>query len=207
MPPTNEDIAVDLDKCSQPIELNELFLRSGPVEIEVGSGKGTFLLHQARLHPELNYLGIEWASKYYRFSVDRICRWQMDNVRILRTDARDFIAHYLPDTSVDAFHIYFPDPWPKKRHHKRRFFAPDNIRHVIRSLLPTGHLRVATDHREYFEVISDCLLGHPEIAPHFETVEFYPTDAASPGEWVGSNFERKYIKEGRPVFTLALRKK
>ena len=118
---TNEDIAVDLHNYLPTIDLNEIFKHPGPVHIEVGSGKGTFLLNQAKAQPEANFLGIEWANKYYRHSVDRIRRWQMSNVRILRCDARDLIGRYLPADSISVFHVYFPDPWPKKRHHKRRF--------------------------------------------------------------------------------------
>jgi len=203
---TSENIAVDLDNYSHPIDLERLFPHAGPVHIEIGSGKGTFLLNQARQHPDINYLGIEWANKYYRYSVDRMRRGQITNVRIIRADARDFIAWYLPDESIHAFHIYFPDPWPKKRHHKRRFFQPAVLSQVVRCLISDGQLRTATDHAEYFRIISDLLLEHPEVSRCFHAVEFFPTDAAEPGEWVGSNFERKYRKEGRNIHTLALRK-
>ncbi|MBN1766271.1 MAG: tRNA (guanosine(46)-N7)-methyltransferase TrmB [Sedimentisphaerales bacterium] len=206
MPITNEDISLDIDKCIAPLELQDIFFRPGPVQIEIGSGKGTFLLNQARAHPEVNYLGIEWANKYYRYSVDRMRRWQMGNVRILRADAREFIGRFLPDESVQTYHVYFPDPWPKKRHHKRRFFCPDTIFTVLRTLLPAGFLRIATDHADYFQVITEVLRDHQEIAPRFEQVDFYPTDSADVGEWVGSNFERKYLREGRKIYTLALRK-
>ncbi len=203
---TDENIALDLDNCSRPLDLERLFSRTAPLHIEIGSGKGAFLLNQARQHPECNFLGIEWARKYYLYSVDRMRRWQITNVRIIRADAREFIAAYFPDECIAAFHIYFPDPWPKKRHHKRRFFQPAVLKQVIRCLIPDGQLRTATDHAEYFEIISDLLRNHSEIARHFEPIEFFPADAAEPGEWVGSNFERKYLKEGRNIYTLALRK-
>jgi tRNA (guanine-N7-)-methyltransferase len=189
------------------MDLSCLFGRSGPVHIEVGSGKGTFVLNQAKLHPEINFLGIEWANQFYRYCVDRICRWEMENVRILRTDARDFIGRYVKDETVAALHIYFPDPWPKKRHHKRRFFATENILQVARILVKGGELRAATDHADYFEIISDVLLRQPKTADLFEEIEFYPAASANPGEWVGSNFERKYIKEGRKFYTIAVRKR
>ncbi len=96
------------------IDFVRLFGRSGPVHVEIGIGRATFLLNQAKAHPQLNFLGIEWANKYYRYSVDRIGRWNLTNVRIIRTDAAQFLADFLPDASVDCFHIYFPDPWPKK---------------------------------------------------------------------------------------------
>lgn len=203
---TNEDIAVDLDKCSENMDLQSLFRRSGPLHIEVGSGKGTFLLNQAKLYPHVNYLGIEWANKYYRYSVDRMRRWDISNVRILRTDARYFIGRYVADESIGVFHIYFPDPWPKKRHHKRRFFQPANIAAVHRILKRGGQLRTATDHDEYYEFMCEVMLEHPVISRQFRKVDFLPVESADEGEWVGSNFERKYIKEGRKFYTLAMEK-
>ena len=206
MDQTDANIAVDLDKCCPPIDLECLFGRPGPVHLEMGSGKGTFLLNQARLNPHFNYFGIEWANKYYRYSVDRMRRWQVDNVRILRTDGRVFIQQYLPDESIDAFHVYFPDPWPKKRHHKRRFFQPAVMAQLARCLVIGGEIRTATDHAEYFEIIQSVLLDDPVSAQAFEPVDFLPANTAAPGEWVGSNFERKYIQQDRPIYTLAVRK-
>ena len=203
---TNEDIAIDLDKCIAGIYLEELFNRTAPFHLEIGSGKGTFLLNEARAHPELNYLGIEWANEFYRYSVDRIRRWGLTNVRILRADARDVIGRFLPDESIAVLHIYFPDPWPKKRHHKRRFFTPANLRHVLRCLIIGGELRLATDHADYFVIINDLLLRDSQIAPLFRKIDFLPADAADQGEWVGTNFERKYLREGRRIYTLAVEK-
>jgi len=203
---TNPDIAVDLDNYGPPMELGCLFSRRGPIHIEIGSGKGTFLLNQARAHPGINYLGIEWANKYYLYSVDRMRRWQLQNVRILRADARYFIERYLYKEGVDAYHIYFPDPWPKRRHHKRRFFRPTNVTHLVRTLVSGGELRTATDHAEYFEIIKNLLLRDSAPTAIFEPIEFLPASTAGTGEWVGSNFERKYLKQGRPIYTLALRK-
>jgi len=188
------------------MDLQSLFRQDHPLHIEVGSGKGTFLLNQAQVNPGINFLGIEWANKFYRYSVDRMRRWQITNVRLLRTDARDFIGHCLPAESVAVFHVYFPDPWPKKRHHKRRFFTENNILELARCLEPAGELRTATDHAEYFAAISHLLLGESRTARMFKQIEFFPADAADPGEWVGSNFERKYLKKGRKIYTLAVKK-
>ena len=186
------------------VDFIRLFGRSGPVHVEIGIGRATFLLNQAKDQPQLNFLGIEWANKYYRYSVDRIGRWNLTNVRIIRTDAAQFLADFLPDASVDCFHIYFPDPWPKKRHHKRRFFNTANTDQLLRCLKPTGGLRIATDHAGYFEQIQNVIADN---ADRLEQVDFLPTAGADTGEWVGSNFERKYLKENRPIFCLAVRKK
>jgi len=197
-------ISLKAEELDGKINFVRIFGRPGPVHMEIGSGKGTFLLGQARAQPSDNFLGIEWARKYYRYAVDRIGRWGLTNVRIIRTDAAGFIAESVPDDSVNFFHIYFPDPWPKKRHHKRRFICPDNLEHLIRCLKNGGQIRIATDHADYFEQIKNVLASRSEA---FEQIEFIKPAGAESEEWTGTNFERKYIKEQRSIYTIAVRKK
>ena len=185
------------------IDFVRIFGRAGPVHIEIGTGKGTFLLNQAGAQPGDNFLGIEWARKYYRYAVDRIGRWGLTNVRIIRTDAATFLADFIPDNSVECFHIYFPDPWPKKRHHKRRFICPANLEHLLRCLKTGGQLKIATDHADYFEQIKTVLTSRNE---KLQEIDFLPTAGAEASEWVGTNFERKYLKDQRPIYTLAVKK-
>jgi tRNA (guanine-N7-)-methyltransferase len=185
------------------VDLFRIFGRPGPVHVEVGSGKGTFLLNQARAQPDANFLGIEWANRYYRYAVDRIGRWSLTNVRIIRTDAAGFIAESIPDDSVDCFHIYFPDPWPKKRHHKRRFLCPANLEHLIRCLKTGGQMRIATDHADYFEQIQKVIADRSD---KLKEIDFTRPAGAETGEWAGTNFERKYRKDQRPIYTLAVKK-
>jgi tRNA (guanine-N7-)-methyltransferase len=104
---------------------------------------------------------------------------------------------------VDIFHIYFPDPWPKKRHHKRRFICLANLEQLIRCLKKSGQIRIATDHTEYFEQIKWVL---SERSDKLEEIDFLPAAGADTGEWVGTNFERKYIKDQRQIQTIAARK-
>lgn len=180
-----------------------IFGRPGPIHIEIGTGKGGFLLNEARSQPDANFLGIEWARKYYRYTVDRIGRWGLKNVRIIRTDAVHFLTEFIPDSSVDCFHIYFPDPWPKKRHHKRRLFCAENLKHLLRGLKTGGELKIATDHAEYFDVIKKLIAAENNM---LEEIEFTRPMGAEVGEWVGTNFERKYLKQNIPIYTLAVRK-
>ncbi len=187
------------------LDFEVIFGRSGPVEIEIGSGKGTFLVSQAGAYEKTNFLGIEWANKVYRYAVDRIGRWGLKNVRLIRTDAADFLAEHVADESVEGFHLYFPDPWPKKRHHKRRFFCSENLEQMLRCLKPGGWINIATDHQDYFEQIQTVTRqavegGRAKIIPFIRPV------GAGQGEYVGTNYERKYLKEGRPTYTLALQK-
>jgi tRNA (guanine-N7-)-methyltransferase len=196
-------VALRPEEFDGRIDFVRLFGRSGPVHIEIGSGKGTFLLSQATAQPQVYFLGIERANKYYRYAVDRIGRWGLTNVRIIRTDAGHFLANFIPDNSVDCFHVYFPDPWPKKRHHKRRFFCRENLKQLVHKLKKGGVLRVATDHKEYFELLDELVETHKD---QLDRIEFTPTAGAGPGEWVGTNYERKYVKEKRAIYTIAVRK-
>ena len=196
-------VALKPEELDGEIDFVRLFGRSAPVHIEIGSGKAAFLLKQAMAQPDVNFLGIERANKYYRYAVDRVGRWGLTNIRIIRTDAAHFLAEFVPADSIDCFHIYFPDPWPKRRHHKRRFFCQANLEHLIRSLKTGGAIKAATDYAEYFELITELFEANKH---RLEPGEFFPTAGAQPGEWVGTNFERKYLKQKRPIYTLAVRK-
>jgi len=196
-------ISLRQEDLNEKIDFTQIFGRSGPVHIEVGSGKGAFLLNQAKAQQDVNFLAIEWASKYYRYAVDRIGRWGLTNVRIIRTDAVDFIAKSVPADSIECFHIYFPDPWPKKRHHKRRFINSANLEQLMRCLKKGGLIKIATDHAEYFQQIQYVL---SEPGDKLEKIDFLTPNGTNDGEWVGTNFERKYIREQRPIYTIAARK-
>ena len=186
------------------VDFTQLFGRSAAVHTEIGTGKGTFLLHEAKAKPEVNFLGIEWARKFHLFAVDRLGRWGLTNVRIIRTDAATFLTQYVPPESVDCFHIYFPDPWPKKRHHKRRLLQQSNMAVLIRCLKPGGEIRIATDHAEHFQQIEQVAAAYSN---ELEPVEFTHPAGTQEGELTGTNYERKYIKDKRTIHTLALRKR
>ncbi len=200
-----EDIAILPENLDGFIDFNELFGRGGPLEVEIGSGKGTFLVHQAQAHPERNYLGIEWANQYYKYAVDRLGRWEVKNAKMLRTDVATFLPEHIAPGSVSAFHIYYPDPWPKKRHWKRRFVSTVNVGNVLRCLVPEGRLQIVTDHPGYYRQMCE-VLGSFIHRGLLETVDFEHPAGAEPGEIVGTNYERKYRKEGRGAYTFALKK-
>lgn len=197
------EISLMQENLDGKIDFVRIFGRPGPVHIEIGAGKGTFLVSQAQTQPDDNFLGIEWAGRYYRYAVDRIGRWGLTNVRIIRTDAAVFLADFVPDASVDCFHIYFPDPWHKKRHNKRRLICPANLENLIRCLKTGGQLRIATDHADYSEQIKTVLAARSE---QLKEIDFVRPAGAQDGEYAGTNFERKYIKDQRPIYTIAVRK-
>lgn len=196
-------ISLDPEKIDVPLDFTALFGRPGSVHIEIGTGKATFLVSQAKAEPRLNFLGIEWASKYYRWAVDRLGRHGLANVRVVRADAADFIRRHIPDDSVACLHIYFPDPWPKRRHHKRRLFQSHNVTHLVRCLAPTGRINLATDHAEYLRQIKAVMAAFDN---QLTETEFIRPAAARPGEYTGTNYERKYLKQDRPIYTAAWKK-
>jgi len=198
---TFDDVTVTAESLGDVVDLASLFGSNHPVELEIGCGKGGFLLRQAQAHPDRNYVGIEWANEFYKFAADRMARWGVGNVRIMRTDARHFAVHRLRPASLAAIHVYHPDPWPKKRHHKRRLFTAEFVEAAARVLMPGGLLRIQTDHAEYFEQIR-MVTRHPLLmAIEFDDLEFGIT-----GEGVETNFEIKYLRKGRTMHRLAFRR-
>ena len=199
---TREDLPPFEDGRFDPRTLYEHPER--PFELEIGSGKGTFLVQQAVLQPETNFLGIEWAAEFFRYAADRIRRRQMSTVRLLLDDATEFVRFRIPDGICSVVHLYFSDPWPKKRHHKRRVIQDDSLREFHRILAPKGELRLVTDHVELWEWYEDHVSRHTEI---FERKEFVAPESAGDGEFVGSNFERKFTIEGRDFYAMTLHKR
>jgi tRNA (guanine-N7-)-methyltransferase len=197
-------VALRPEDIDGKISFFDVFGRKKAVHIEIGSGKGTFLVNQAKVFPQINFLGIEWANKYYKYSVDRIGRKALGNVRIIRTEAASFIAERIGSRAVECFHIYFPDPWPKKRHHKRRFICAENVAQLIRCLRKNGLINIATDHTDYFKWIQQVFDGFTE---KLLLVEFVKPAGANENELAGTNYERKYLKQKKAIYTLALRRK
>ncbi|MFH0980069.1 MAG: tRNA (guanosine(46)-N7)-methyltransferase TrmB [Planctomycetota bacterium] len=197
--PTMEDMMIAPPAPGVGVHPADYFDTPGPVELEIGCGKGGFLLERARQFPERRFLGLEWANKYYKYAADRMARWGVTNVRLMRTDARNFVVAHCAAESLAALHVYHPDPWPKKRHHKRRLFQADFVAAVVRVLQPGGRLAVQTDHAEYFEWIHRLLVPHPELVQvDFEHPEFVP-----PGATPRTNYEVKYTREGRTIYRVA----
>ncbi|MFQ5415257.1 MAG: tRNA (guanosine(46)-N7)-methyltransferase TrmB [Phycisphaerae bacterium] len=197
---TVDDIIVAPPSDDAVLDPMAWFATPGPFEIEVGCGKGGFLLARARALPHVRLLGIEWANKYYRYCADRMARWQLTNVRVMRADAAHFIAHHLPPACVSVMHVYHPDPWPKKRHQKRRLFQPAFVAAAVRVLVPGGRLCVQSDHAPYFEHIRTVLVAHAELEP----CAWAASGAVPDPAWTGTNFEIKYVRDGRSIYRLAV---
>jgi tRNA (guanine-N(7)-)-methyltransferase len=137
------------------IEPERFFANAAPLEVELGSGKGDFILERARQFPQHNFLAIELAGSVFQWLALQVVRSKLDNLRALRADARPAVNLMLPGGAVRAFHIYFPDPWPKSRHSKHRLFTPSTVVGLARCLESGGRIYVATDVDWYFDEIVD----------------------------------------------------
>lgn len=180
----------------RPLSWPEVFGNEHPVEVEVGSGKGLFLLSASAAHPELNFLGIEIVRKYQLFAATRLVKRGRTNVRLVCADGRQFLHACMAPGSVQAVHVYFPDPWWKTRHHKRRLFTAEFAAACETALCPGGRLHVATDVVDYFQVIKELLAERPslrELPPPEETASANDMDYLT-------NFERKARKQGKAVW-------
>jgi tRNA (guanine-N7-)-methyltransferase len=146
-----------------PWDASLLFGREVPLEVEVGTGKGLFLQTAATGRPEHNFLGVEIAHKYARFAAARLAKQDLSNALIVEGDAQRLFGELLPAESLAAVHVYFPDPWWKKRHHKRRVMNERFVRDVARTLLPRGVLHFWTDVVEYFGASLAVIAEHTAL--------------------------------------------
>ena len=168
------------------------------LKVELGFGKGRFLVGSAAADASRPFLGVEMVSKYFRLAVRRAASRRLSNVVLLRGEALYLIATLLPAGMARTVHVYFPDPWPKSRHHRRRLLDPRTVDLVLALLdPPEGRLFFATDHLEYGEAVAETLALHPAVA--VERV-----DGAWP-EGPRTNYEAKFEREGRPIIRLAAR--
>lgn len=178
-----------------PLPLDELVPGEGPWEVEVGFGKGRYLLARAAAEAGRRFLGIEMAGEYERLFVGRARRRGLANWLSLRGEALHLAAAVLPHGFAQALHVYFPDPWPKARHHKRRLFDPQTVDLVLGLVAPGGRFSFATDFLDYGAVVEGLLRSYPAV-----TVERLD---AGWTEGPRTNYEAKYVAEGRPILRLA----
>jgi tRNA (guanine-N7-)-methyltransferase len=200
-PLTVEPIGLIVDSLPRPLNWREVFGNDNPVELEIGIGKGTFITDQAKSRPDVNFFGIEWANWFWRYASDRLRRNGCLNARTVRAEANYFLSEFVPPDSISVLHIYFPDPWPKARHHKRRLVQEKFVPVMRRVLVPDGgRVQIVTDHKGYWEENIEPVMRD---AAGFRVVAYTRPGSAGAGEFVGTNFERKYAREGRPFYAVA----
>ena len=165
------------------------------LEVEIGSGKGSFLTEYAAKHPEYCIMGSEWDYTWAAFAQNKMNKGNvLGNSSMLRGDVFYFLRDAVKDNTVDAFHMYFPDPWPKERHHKNRLLRPEFLAEVARCLKPGKRIFYwGTDHKEYNEIALETFDAFP-------TCKVVVRNDAEPTEGIMTGFEKKYRKEGRPIY-------
>jgi tRNA (guanine-N7-)-methyltransferase len=188
------DIEYTLRDLAVPLDLGTLVPTARAWEVELGFGKGRYLLHRAEGEPDRGFVGAEMAGSYYRLAKRRMCRRELTNTVLLHGEALYLLSVVLPRGFASAVHVYFPDPWPKARHQKRRLFDIETIDLVLDLLTDGGRLLFATDFLEYGEVVRGILDSYPTV----KVTEV-------PGPWpdgARTNYEAKYMREGRPILRL-----
>jgi len=154
---------IELESLPQPLDRTALFGRQARLEIEVGSGKGLFLSAAAAGDADSDFLGIEILAKYASFVAARLATREVANARIIHGNAEDFFRLWVQDNSIDAVHVYFPDPWWKARHKKRRVMNELFLPNVQRTLVPGGTLHFWTDVEEYFQSALELIAAHTTL--------------------------------------------
>jgi tRNA (guanine-N7-)-methyltransferase len=179
-----------------PLNWVALFENANPVEIEVGMGKGLFLLTSAIARPETNFFGIEIVRKYQLYATTRFALRKLPNVKTVCADARWVLRRFVQPGSVAAVHVYFPDPWWKARHKKRRVFTPGFAVDAARVIAAGGRFHIASDVEEYFGVMT----GIVRAMPAFREVRSETCTASLEQAGYQTNFERKARLMGTPIW-------
>ena len=184
-----------LDLC-QPLLLAEIFGNENPVEIDLGSGSGKFLVEAGLRFPNRNFLGIERLLGRVRKTRRKACQLRLANVRVLRVEIDYAVRYLIPPNSVSRFHLSFPDPWPKRRHHVRRLVDEEFLPAIAAALKAEGELWIKTDHGDYFRQIEKIAAVADSI---FEPLNWQP-------EYPSTDFDETFAAENVPIHRLRLGK-
>ena len=181
----------------EPLSLREAFLTDRLIEVDLGSGPGKFLVESALKFPDRNFLGIERLLGRVRKTCHSASEIGLTNLRVLRLELDYTVRYLLPENSVWRFHLNFPDPWPKRRHHLRRVVDDEFLQAIYRSLIDGGELWVKTDHEAYFQQITKVAVRSDLWNPMDWMDEGYPL----------TDFEQQFLAKELPIYRLRLRKR
>ncbi len=184
------------DLFTDPLTWQQIVQGAAPVELEVGSGKGLFLIAAAAERPQHTFVGIEIAAKFAHRAADRLAKRRLTNVNMLRGDAQKFLADVVPDHSLVAVHVYFPDPWWRNKHKKRRILNEHVVQDIQRSLVSGGKLHFWTDVLDYYEHICGLVMD----TTTFAGPSYVPQRTAEHSMDYTTHFERRARTHGQPVY-------
>jgi tRNA (guanine-N7-)-methyltransferase len=186
--------------CETPVDLNAVFGRVAPKILEIGCGMGETTAAIAAAHPQNDYLGIEVHTPGVGSLLKLIDEHALTNVRVIQHDAVEVLQHMIAPATLDGIHIFFPDPWPKKRHHKRRLIQPPLAALLAQKLKPGGYVHAATDWHEYAQQILDVFAQTTGLT---NTADGY---APRPGERPLTKFEARGLKLGHGVWDVIFKR-
>lgn len=186
----------EVESIESPFDPQSLFPTEQDIELEIGSGKGHFVLTYSEKHPDRNYLGNEVAKKYAAFAAYRLAKHERPNARMLSGDGMKLINELMPDASVTAVHVYFPDPWWKERHRRRRVIQPTSVKSIERILKPGGVFHFWTDVEQYFEEACETVKENSTLSGPHEVEVLIPEHDMD----YRTHFERRMRKNGHDVF-------
>ena len=182
------------------VDLDRIFGRAGPKVLEIGFGMGETTADIASRDPGIDYLGVEVHTPGVGGLLKRIAELGLTNVRVIQHDAVEVLEQMIPPASFDGVHVFFPDPWPKKRHHKRRLIQPAFVSLLATRMKPGAYLHVATDWEDYAQWVLETLSGEPLLA---NTVAAF---APRPGHRPLTKFESRGLKLGHSVWDVVFRR-
>jgi tRNA (guanine-N7-)-methyltransferase len=179
----------------QPLDLDSVFRRPAPLEVDIGCGDGSFLTALAKQTPQRNFLGLERLLGRVRSACRKVAQQNLDNARVVRVESSYAVAHLLPANSVGVFYLLFPDPWPKRRHQRRRIVTGEFLDSLYRALAADGFFVIATDDRDYFDQIRRLAKKDKFVVHRGGDFNFPPT-----------TFEKHFRERGLEIHRLVLRK-
>jgi tRNA (guanine-N7-)-methyltransferase len=185
LPPPN--LLIELRSILEPLNITEYFPKAQPLEVELGCGDASFLVNHAKAHPERNFIGVERLGGRIRKLDRKGRRAGLTNLRGVRIESSYFLEYLLPPKSASTLHIYFPDPWPKRRHLKNRFINERFTQIAQRVLVPGGTVYLRTDHADYFEQMTAVFAA---------TTAFHPVETPPELSALLTDFEEEFLKQG-----------
>jgi tRNA (guanine-N7-)-methyltransferase len=196
-PATDSTLIYRIKSILDVLPLQELFAKTQPLEVELGSGDGSFLAQYARLNPERNFLGVERLLGRLRKLDKKGRRAGLTNLRMLRMEAAYLVEFMLPKESIHSLHVYFPDPWPKRKHRKNRLINTQFTELARAALLPGGIVFLRTDDADYFQQMTE-VFGANKL--------FEPIETPKSLSDVVTDFERNFHLRGVPTLRAAYRR-
>ena len=187
-----------------PLDLETIFGRHAPLQVDLGCGDGSFLCALAKSMPDTNFLGIERLLGRISSAARKAAT--VGNVRLLRLESSYTVRYLLPAGSVETFYLLFPDPWPKRRHWPRRIVTGEFLRTISQALAANGSILIATDHFDYFEKIKDIARANPDFTAE-DPFDLRSPDGGQDGRVLPlTKFEQLFRAQGAAIYWLELRK-